>query len=96
MKDYHDLLLMTREKNLIDRKKLSSAIQATFSNRGNRSSSLIAFDSNEINSLQVFWQNHLNGLGNVIDDLNLPNEIRDLILEINDWLTIKLNIGHKE
>jgi predicted nucleotidyltransferase component of viral defense system len=89
MKDYHDLLVMIREQNFLDTEKLSSSIQVTFNRRGTPISLSINFDPNNIQSLQALWRNHLSGLGTFRESLNLPNQIDDVINEINAWLMLK-------
>ncbi len=86
MKDYHDLLVMIREQNFLDTGKLPNSIQATFNRRGTPISLSINIDSNSMQSLQALWRNHLNGLGAFREHLNFPNQIDDVIKEINNWL----------
>lgn len=89
MKDYHDLLVMIREPDFLDTKKLTNSIQATFSRRGTSILLPINFDSAGIQSLQTLWINHLRGLGVFRERLNLPDQVGDVINEINDWLKLK-------
>lgn len=91
MKDYHDLLVMIREPNFLNPEQLRNSIQATFNRRGTPISLLINFDSTSIQSLQALWSNHLRGLGVFREHLNLPNQIDDVIKEINNWLQKQLN-----
>lgn len=86
MKDYHDLLVMIREPNFLNAEKLINSIQATFNRRGTPISLKINFDSA---GLQALWSNHLRGLGAFRERLNLPDQIDDVINEINSWLTLK-------
>lgn len=58
MKDYHDLLVMIREPDFLDAKKVIASIQATFSRRGTPMSLSINFDSTGIQTLQRLWSNH--------------------------------------
>lgn len=89
MKDYHDLLVMIREQNLLDTEKLTNTIQATFNRRGTPISLSINFDSAGIQSLQALWSNHLRGLGIFRERLNLPDKIDNVIKEVNDWVKLK-------
>lgn len=91
MKDYHDLLLMIREPNLINADKLSNAIKATFVHRNTSLKIPLMFDESGIQSLQRLWTNHLRGLGNYKDKLNMPKQIPDVIREINQSLSSILN-----
>ncbi len=87
MKDYHDLLIMIREPNFFDINKLANAIQATFNHRKTPTSLPINFDSSGMQSLQILWSKHLHGLGLFRERLNFPNQISDVINEINRWIT---------
>lgn len=89
MKDYHDLLVMIREPNFLDAEKLTNSIRATFNRRGTPISLSINFDSSGIQSLQALWSNHLRGLGVFRERLNLPDQIDDVINEVNGWVKLK-------
>lgn len=86
MKDYHDILLMSREVGLLDSIKLKNAIAVTFSNRGTDLIFPIYFDDSDMQSLHRLWAAHLRGLGEYRSKLNLPDKIDVLINEINQWL----------
>jgi|SRR3990167_300744 len=86
MKDYHDLLLMIREPNFLDRKKLFNAIKITFERRGTKFILPVMFDEEGVQTLQKFWSAHLRGLGVYKAQLNFPDEIGDVMGEINGWL----------
>jgi len=86
MKDYHDLLLMIREKDNLKEKNLTETIQATFQHRGTELKLPIQFDDSGMQNLQKLWGNHLRNLGVFKDRLNLPNEINAAIHEINEYM----------
>ncbi len=92
MKDYHDLLVMIREPNLLDSEKLTASIQATFNRRGTPISLSSNFDSAGMQSLQALWTNHLRGLGVFRERLNLPEQIGEVIDEINGGCIKRLGI----
>lgn len=85
MKDYHDLLLLTRNPTLIHHINFESAIASTFQNRGTIFE-LINFDEDELKPLQKLWTAHLQDLGNKSEDLKLPKGIQEAIQEINFYL----------
>lgn len=91
MKDFHDLLLMIREPNLINTDKLSNAIRATFAHRNTTVKIPVMFDESGMQSLQRLWTNHLRGLGNYKDKLNMLEQIIEVIIEINNYLSSRLN-----
>lgn len=86
MKDYHDLLLIMREDNLLKTEKLTNAVRKTFSHRGTQPVFPIKFTEFEILGLDVYWNNHLRGLGKIQDRLKLPLTLLEALNEINSWL----------
>lgn len=86
MKDYHDLLLLSRNKNLIQNDKLLQAIITTFQHRETSMKFPIQFIDSGIKRLQNMWNSHLNSLGSMKIKLNLPNEMSEAITEINSFL----------
>jgi len=90
MKDYHDLVLMIREPNLLDHKKLSGAIQTTFKQRDSVITLPIQFEDDSMGSLQQYWTNHLRGLGGFRNRLNFSDQLDDVIVEINNFMSAVL------
>ena len=86
MKDFHDILLMCREKNLIDNVKLKTSIDSTFQNRKTQKEIPIKFLEEEYAQLQPRWLHHLQLLGSTVKTMNFPEKIKDLIDEVNRWL----------
>ncbi len=83
MKDYHDLILLIRNR-MLDLDLLRAAIATTFSNRGT-SFGLIEFDEMSLETIQRFWTSHLRGLGDNAQIFDLPKEISTVIGEINKY-----------
>lgn len=90
MKDYHDVILMSREPDLIDSEKLRATVEQTFKHRGTALSIPISFDDAGMESLQKLWTQHLRGLGEVKKQLELPEQIRDVLTEVNAWIAQSL------
>lgn len=86
MKDYHDLLLLTRDSKLVKLETLETAIKSTFKNRST-TFELINFDEAGLKSLQTLWTAHLKNLGKIALDLKLPQNIQEIIQEINAYLS---------
>ena len=86
MKDYHDLILICRTKNLIDIKELKESIESTFKYRSTHLKLPIIFSQEEYTVLQRLWNEHIKKLGATAIKLSLPPLIENLIQEINDWL----------
>ncbi|CAM0117281.1 nucleotidyl transferase AbiEii/AbiGii toxin family protein [Rhabdochlamydiaceae symbiont of Dictyostelium giganteum] len=82
MKDFHDLFLMLNDKRLTPSKKLHKKIQKTFENRGTVLKS-IQFDKAGYKALEQLWTAHLQGLGDIAKELNLPESITVIIERIN-------------
>lgn len=86
MKDYHDLLLMSRDTGLLDNLKLEETIRQTFHHRGTQLIFPLEIDSIGREALQRLWASHLRSLGNYKNKLNLPDQIDDLIEEVTQWM----------
>lgn len=86
MKDYHDLLLMTRNEKLLNKETLAEVVKATFLQRGTPLSVPIKFHENAMAALQSLWVSHLRGLGAHKDKLSLPGYLNEVISEINRWM----------
>ena len=86
MKDYHDLVLLCREKNIFNFPKLKKEITRTFKNRKTTKTFPINFSEDAITKLQRLWIGHRNRLRINADSLGLPIHIKNAIREINDWL----------
>jgi predicted nucleotidyltransferase component of viral defense system len=82
MKDFHDLLLLLRDKNLQSSPKLQENVQKTFEHRGT-ALKLIQFDEASHKALQQLWKAHLQGLGDVAKELDLPENIKEVIEMLN-------------
>ena len=85
MKDYHDLLLLVRNREKLDITKLKRAVTGTFSNRGTTLHA-IEFDEASCNVLQRLWAAHCRGVGDTAKELNLPVQIADVMKEINHFV----------
>ena len=86
MKDYHDLVLLCREKNIFNLSKLKKEINRTLKHRKTEKAFPISFSENAITQLQRLWTGHRNRLQVNADNLDLPIHIKDAINEINKWL----------
>lgn len=86
MKDYHDVLLMSREPGLLDNLKLKSSIKETFIHRGTELIFPLEINDFGMQALQRLWTNHLRGLGTYKNKLNLPDQITNLITEVAQWM----------
>ncbi len=85
MKDYHDLLLLTRDPHVIDPSELQVAIKKTFDHRGTVFE-LIEFSKEDFKPLDRLWKAHLNNLGSIANEMSLPKNIQAVIKEINEIL----------
>lgn len=87
MKDFHDLLLLLRDKSLHASKKLHENVQKTFENRGTTLKP-IQFDEAGHKALQQLWTAHLQGLGDVSKELELPENIKEVIDNLNSEISL--------
>ena len=86
MKDYHDLTLLCREKNIFNFPNLKKEIDRTLKSRKTKKAFPINFSDKAITKLQRLWTGHRDRLQINADKLGLPVHIKDAISEINDWL----------
>lgn len=93
MKDFHDLLLLLRDRDLQSSKILQENVKKTFENRGTILK-MIQFDESGLKALQKLWTAHIQGLGDVAMELNLPENIAEAIAVINSG--IQPVISHSE
>jgi predicted nucleotidyltransferase component of viral defense system len=85
MKDYHDLLLLSRSPRMIDFNQLQATIKKTFDHRGTELE-LINFSEQDLKPIANLWTAHLKNLGPAMQMLSLPVNIQDVIAEINKIL----------
>jgi len=88
MKDYHDVILIIRQNQLLDLDKLKASLMATFTHRQTPLKFPIEFDASGWEILQRLWGRHLNGLGAFRQILKLPDSIEKVIDEINSWMIL--------
>jgi predicted nucleotidyltransferase component of viral defense system len=86
MKDYHDILLLIRDRKLIKSSKLRTEIDKTFKNR-KIIFDIIKFEKSAIANLQKQWNRHIKNLDNIAKELKLPLDINSVIIEINSYVT---------
>ena len=86
MKDYHDLILLCRSKNIFNYSKLKKDIAKTFKSRGEKKLLPLQLSNKELNILQQLWTKHLGNLYEDTRNLKLPTNIKEAIAEINNWL----------
>lgn len=86
MKDYHDILLIFRDGKILDSKKLKKCIGKTFKHRETIFSPPVEFDASGIELLNKQWMNHLKNVKKFKDELKLPEDITDVLREINAYL----------
>ncbi|GJM07363.1 MAG: hypothetical protein DHS20C10_10970 [marine bacterium B5-7] len=86
MKDFHDILLLSREETLIDKNKLRGAIEAVFSHRKTQYHCPISYSPQIYPVFQAYWEAHLRGLGEMAKELELPLNFSAMLDEINQCL----------
>jgi hypothetical protein len=86
MKDFHDLFLISREKDLLNLGKLRGDIHKTFENRGTQKVLPLNFAEKDLQAMQRLWSAHLRGLGPVARSIHLPERMDELVQSLNAWL----------
>ena len=87
MKDYYDLILLCRSKNILNFSKLKKDIAKTFKSRGEEKLFPLQFSNKELNILQQLWAKYWNNLHEDAKSFKLPANIKEAIAEINNWLS---------
>ena len=85
MKDYHDLILLSREPHMINLKTLKASIQNTFNNR-KTTLEAISFTDAELKSMNRLWSQHLKNLRNSGNELKLPTTLQEVIPKVSQNL----------
>ena len=67
--------------------KLHENVQKTFEHRGT-TLKLIQFDEAGHKALQQLWEAHLQGLGDVAKELDLPENIKEVIDTLNSGISL--------
>jgi len=94
MKDFHDILLLCRKNNLINIERLKVNINNTFDNRNTNRDIPIKFTEDDYSQLQPLWSAHLRTLNDATRKaLSFPDDISELVKEVNAWLTRALLIS---
>ncbi len=83
MKDYHDLIVLVRG-DVIDLKKLNTAIKETFANRGT-SVQKLSLENDQFENIQKYWNLYKKSLHPKVQ-LDLDNDLQIIINEINNFL----------
>lgn len=87
MKDFHDLVLLSRADKLVDKDELKNSILQTFDHRGTNLNLPIQFRPVELPQLNTFWTAHGSTMGTAaMLDLNIPKNFNDAVSEINVFL----------
>lgn len=86
MKDYHDVVLMMREVDLLNPSKLIESVGKTFKNRGTTLKLPISFDEEGLSALQRQWSAHIRKLGKVADRLGISSVFVEILGELNSGL----------
>ena len=86
MKDFHDLIVMSRELNLLDKNVLKQSIKKTFIHRDTEQNFPIHFSDEDYKFFERYWIQHLKNIGDMGRKKQLPEHFKQVILEINSYL----------
>lgn len=86
LKDYHDLLMLIRQQNFDKPDVLLDAIRETFSKRGTNFNLPLEFSLEDKEKLQRLWVAHIRNMGVLKEGIYLPQDIGDVLVEINKFL----------
>lgn len=86
MKDFHDMILMSRKTDLLKVKQLKEAVDQVFNHKKMEQKLPIKYNDSSYQILEKLWKQHQLGLRKLAKDLKLPNNFKDLISELNVFL----------
>ena len=86
MKDFHDVILMIREPNLLQVSQLKEAVSQVFHHKKLEKKFPIEFDDVSYQRLEEYWKQHQRGLRKLAKDLKLPDSFKDLVSELNIFI----------
>ncbi len=87
MKDFHDVILMIRKPKLLKIDPLKKAVNQVFQHKKLEKKFPIEFDDPSYQRLEEYWKQHQRGLRELTKDLKLPDSFKDLISELNTFLS---------
>ena len=90
MKDFHDLILMIRQSDLLKINQLKRAINQVFNHKKMEKKFSIEFDDSSYQRLEQYWKQHQLGLRKSIKELKLPDNFKSLVSELNIFLSKKI------
>lgn len=93
MKDFHDLYSMISSKPSLD--NAEGIIRLVFEHRETNLALPIAYEEDEMNRLQNFWNEYLRNL-RTENLTSLPKNIADVIATINNWLRSNTGLFHRQ
>lgn len=86
VKDFHDLVLLSRQPDLLSKQELAENIKTTFEHRGTPQNFPLQFSEDEYSRLNGYWVAHGATMGKWWTDNKMPEHIKQAVLEINHFL----------
>ena len=86
VKDFHDLVMLSRKPELINNDDLAENIKTTFEHRGTPQNLPLQFNDDEYLSLNGYWTSHSATMGVWWVENDMPEHIKQAVLEINSFL----------
>ena len=87
MKDFHDMILMIRQPDLLNINQLKEAVNQVFNHKKMEKKFPIKYNDSSYQNLENLWKQHKLGLRQLAKDLKLPDNFKDLISELNVFLS---------
>ena len=84
MKDFHDLLFLTKYEEKLNLEALTKVIESVFRHRGTLLELPIFFEESEIVNFQIMWKAYLTKLP--YGQAFLPEHFSKVIEKINSWI----------
>lgn len=87
VKDFHDLVMLSRQPDLISKQELAENIKTTFEHRGTPQNFPLQFSDDEYSRLNGYWTAHGATMGAWWTENDMPEHIKQAVLEINHFLS---------
>lgn len=87
IKDFHDLVMLSRNPGLMSQEVLAESIDTTFENRGTPQQLPLSFEDAEYSTLNGFWTAHGATMGAWWKENDMPEHIKQAVLEINSFVS---------
>lgn len=85
------MILMIRKPDLLNITQLKEAVNQVFSHKEMEKKFPLKYKDSSYQNLELLWKQHQMGLRQLAKDLSLPNSFKELVSELNAFLSEHIN-----